>query len=59
MPQQTDTLLSTGKVAKLLDVSAYTVRTYCNQGTLHGTKVNGHWKILRSEVERYAKVKFS
>src|SRR4028118_2250185 len=55
-------LLTVGQVAKIFNVTAYTVRVWLNQGTLKGVKVGagtmGHWRITRQEVTRFANDKY-
>jgi excisionase family DNA binding protein len=50
-----DPLLSTQKVARLFDVKPETVRDWIEQGKIEGTKINGQWRIKKSEVMRFGK----
>lgn len=51
----TDPFLGVAKVAQIFDVSQWTVREWLKNGTLNGSKINGHWKIRESEVNRLAR----
>lgn len=56
-----DPFLSVSKVAQIFDVSPYTVREWLKsteEGSLQGIKIQGHWKVRESEVNRLAKEKY-
>lgn len=48
--------LRVSDVAKVFDVTSYTVRQWLNNGDLKGVKIgNGHyWRVAKSEIKRYA-----
>lgn len=52
-----DPLLSTQRVAALFDVKPETVRDWIESGKIEGTKINGQWRIKKSEVMRFGKQK--
>lgn len=52
-----DPLLSTKKVAQLFSVQPETVRDWIDTGKIEGTKINGQWRIKKSEVMRFGKQK--
>lgn len=49
-----DPLLSSDTVAKMFDVTGYTMREWCKAGKIKGRKVNGRWKIQRSDAQALA-----
>jgi excisionase family DNA binding protein len=53
-----DPLWSTDKVAELFDVKPETVRNWIDQGKIKAIKLNGYWRIRRSEVIRYGNANF-
>lgn len=48
-----DPMLSTPKVAALFDVKTETVRDWIKQGKIKGHRINGQWRIYKSEVLRF------
>ncbi len=52
----TDTL-TTGEAARLLGISAATVRQSIRRGALAATRMGRDWFLTRAEVERYARDK--
>jgi excisionase family DNA binding protein len=51
-------LMPTDQVADLFSVTPETVRNWITRGLIKGVKVNGYWRIPRSEVVRFAKSKY-
>jgi excisionase family DNA binding protein len=49
-----DPLYPTTRVAETLGVTAETVRDWIAQGKIEGVKINGYWRVRRSEVIRLA-----
>lgn len=46
-------------VAKLFDVTPYTVRHWINTDMLHAVKIrSGHWRVPESAVEEFANQKY-
>jgi predicted site-specific integrase-resolvase len=54
MTDDDDRYLSTARVAHMFDVTTYTVRDWITSGKIAGVQINGRWKILLSEVTRFA-----
>jgi|GEM_PF-6521403 len=44
---------TTTKVSELADVSETSVRRWCRQGVLPATKLGGHWRISREDLEAF------
>ncbi len=42
-------------VAKIMSMSTWTIRRWIEEGKLRGTKINGYWRIPRSEILRISK----
>lgn len=53
-PTPDNPLYGVGTVAAMFDVSQHQVRDWIRSDFIKATKVNGQWKILRSEVARVA-----
>lgn len=53
-----DPFMSVPKVAALFDVKPETVRDWLTSGKMEGIKINGYWKIRRSEVVRFGNSKY-
>lgn len=54
IPSPENPLYSVGAVAKMFGVDTHTVRRWINDGKLNATKIEGRWRIQRSEVIRLA-----
>jgi excisionase family DNA binding protein len=50
----TDRFMAVKEVAAFFDVRMFTIREWITDGKIKAVKVNGRWKILKSEVIRYA-----
>lgn len=53
-PTPENPLYGVSTVASMFDVSTHQVRDWIRSGKIQATKVQGQWKILRSEVSRVA-----
>lgn len=49
-----DRLMTVDEVAKFFAVTKYTVRCWIRDGDIQAKKLNNKWRILKSEVVRYA-----
>jgi excisionase family DNA binding protein len=49
-----DPLYPTAKVAEILGLTAETIRDWISAKKIRGIKVNGYWRVPRSEVIRVA-----
>lgn len=49
-----DPLYPAKDVAKMLGISTYTLRIWIEQGRIKGRKIQGRWRIPKSEVKRVA-----
>lgn len=50
-----DPLLTTKEVADLFSVKPETVSDWIKQGKIPGVKINGYWRIKRSDMVAYAR----
>jgi predicted site-specific integrase-resolvase len=53
-PTEPEELYSTVRVATILGLTTDTVRDWCVEGKVLCKKINGYWRIPRSEVIRIA-----
>ncbi len=54
-----DKLLKVATVARFFDVKNYTVREWIKSGKMSAVRLDGgHYRILESEVKRYANEKY-
>ena len=52
-------LYTVSQIAKMFQVSDYTVRVWLKAGDMRGIKVgNGRWRVSRQELVRVANVKY-
>jgi excisionase family DNA binding protein len=49
-----DRLMTVDEVAKFFSVTKYTVRMWIKDGELPARKLNNKWRILKSEVVKFA-----
>lgn len=49
-----DPLYTAQEVAKMFGVTAYTIRLWIEQGRIEARKIEGRWRIPRSEIRRVA-----
>lgn len=48
-----DPFVGVARLAEIFDVKALTIRRWLNGGKLRGVRINGHWKVRESEVNRF------
>lgn len=53
-----DQLMTVGEVAKIFQVSNYTVRVWIHEDQIKATKIGRRWRIPKSEVTRFANLKY-
>lgn len=58
VPSLENPLLSVAQVAKIFAVKPYTVRMWLKSGKLKGRKVNGQWKVLKSDMIQHLQEQF-
>lgn len=56
--EDNDRYLKISSVAEMFDVSAYTVREWLKSGKIQGVKLNGRWRILKSEAVKLANTEY-
>lgn len=49
---------TTNKVGELFEVTAETVRNWIEEGKMKAMKINGQWRVPRSEVLRFANERY-
>lgn len=49
-----DPLYTAQEVAKMFGVTAYTIRTWIDSDRIKAKKIEGRWRIPRSEIRRVA-----
>ena len=53
-----DPFLGVDRVARIFDVSPYTVRQWIKDKEMEATKINNKWKVRESEVNRFAQKEY-
>lgn len=58
--EEEDRYLPVREVARIFSVQQITVREWLRSDKvdLHGIQINGRWRVLKSEVKRFANKKF-
>lgn len=51
-------LYTVAEVADLFSVTGETVRDWIKSGKIKGVKINGYWRVARSEVIRFGNSKY-
>lgn len=54
IPSEDDPAYTVGSAAAMFGVKSTTFRTWIKEGKVNAFKINGRWRVLKSELERLA-----
>ena len=57
-PDPDDPAYTVGSAANMFGVRSSTFRTWIKEGKVNAFKINGRWRVLKSELERLAEQEY-